>query len=246
MEFLLAVQFLTIMPVKITKQIDENKMARSMAFFSFVGILIGTMAAVFQFAFASYFSLQIASLVSIVFTIAITGNLHGDGLMDTADGLLSGKPREKALEIMRDSRVGAHGVMAGIIDILSKYVLLTQLPAGTQWAALILSVSIGRWAQVYGAARYSYARTEGGTASFTAFVGYREIVFNSITIIILALLIMKLRGIILLAAVLLGIYLMGRYIYHRLGGITGDTLGAMSEGAEVLTLVILFIIFKSC
>ncbi len=244
MEFLLAVQFLTIMPVKITGIIDDRRMAKSMAFFSFVGILIGSMAASLQVVLASYFSLQAASLFSIVFLVIITGNLHGDGLMDTADGRLSGRPKEKALEIMRDSRVGAHGVMAGIIDILSKYVVLTQLPAGTQWTALILSVSIGRWAQVYGAAKYPYARMEGGTASFTSYVGYREIVFNSLTIIILTTAIMKLRGFILLGLVLLGIYLMGKYIFRKLGGITGDTLGAMSEAAEVLTLIISFIIFK--
>lgn len=244
MEFLLAVQFLTIIPVKITGKIDDRKMARSMAFFSFVGMLIGSFAAALQVVSSSYFSLQAACLFSIVFLVAITGNLHGDGLMDTADGLLSGRPKEKTLEIMRDSRVGAHGVMAGIIDILGKYVLLTQLPAGTQWAALILSVSIGRWAQVYGAAKYPYARTEGGTASFTSFVGYREMILNSLTIIILTIAIMKIRGFILLGVVLLGIFLMGRYIYRKLGGITGDTLGAMSETAEVLTLIILFIIFK--
>lgn len=245
MEFLLAVQFLTKIPVTVRGSVDEKKLARSMAFFSLVGVLLGVCAAALHALISLAFAPPVSILAALAFLIIITGNLHGDGLMDTADGLYSGKPRERMLEIMRDSRVGSHGVMAGILVLLAKYVLLVQMPAAVQGLALIMAVALGRWSQVYGAAFYQYARSTGGTGNFTVHVGFREMFYNSLTVMLLTVFLLGLHGLILLIAVLAGTALLEWYIAGRIGGITGDTLGATSECIEVLTLVVLLAIFTN-
>lgn len=243
MGFLLAVQFLTKIPVTVRGSMDEKKLARSMAYFSLVGLLLGACAAGLHALVALVFAPPVSVLASLAFLVMITGNLHGDGLMDTADGLFSGKPRERMLEIMKDSRAGSHGVMAGALVLLTKFVLLGQMPVAGQGIALVLATMLGRWSQVYGAAFYEYARPAGGTGSFTVHVGYREIIYNSLTVIILTFFLLKLYGFILLAAVTAGTALLEWYIYKKIDGITGDTLGATSECIEVLTLVTLLVIF---
>jgi len=233
----LAIQFLTRIPVTIKGVVDEKKMARSMAWFSLAGLLLGAAAAVVH-ALASFaFPLPVSNILTLVFLVFITGNMHGDGLMDSADGLFSGKPRERVLEIMKDSRVGSHGVMAGILVILAKYVLLGQAEPGTHGIALILMVSLARWSQVYGAALYSYARLSGGVGIFTAHVGRRELLINLLTILAVTLFLLKLPGLILLGTVFAGTALLHWLISKKLAGITGDTLGAVSECIEVLCLL---------
>jgi len=128
-----------------------------------------------------FFAPPVCDLFSIIFLIVITGNMHLDGLMDAADGFFSGKPRSRILEIMKDSRVGAHGVIAGNLVVLLKFVLLTQIPREMIVPALIVMPVLGRWSQVYGAKVYSYARVGSGTGSFTEYVGWWEIIGATVT-----------------------------------------------------------------
>jgi len=212
-------------------------MARSMAFFSLVGLLIGAAAAGIHVLVSLVLAVPAADFLALAFLVFITGNMHADGLMDAADGLFSGRPRERMLEIMRDSRVGSHGVMAGILDILAKFILLGQIPAGRQGVVLILAVALGRWAQVYGAAQYPYARSTGGAGSFTVHVGYRELLINSLTVLVPAWFLFKLAGLAICGTVFVGTAMLDWYIAKKIGGMTGDTLGAASECAEVLTML---------
>lgn len=243
MEFLIALQFLTRVPVTIRKTVESVNIARAMAYFPLVGLLIGISAAVVHFLLSYVLAPQVCDLVAIAFMVIVTGNMHGDGLMDTADGIYSGRPRERILEIMRDSCVGSHGVMAGVLVLLAKFVLLGQLPPEVKQFALILTPAMGRWAQVYGATVYPYARTGGGTGGFTDHVGRREIFWASLTALAAAVLLFGLWGGILAGAVLVGTAAIGRYIAAKIGGMTGDTLGAMSEMTEVLSLFVVQFLF---
>lgn len=243
MEFLIAVQFLTRLPVTIRQTVETVNIARAMAYFPLIGLLIGIAAAVIHTLLSYVLAHQVCDLAAIALMVILTGNMHGDGLMDTADGIYSGRPRERILEIMRDSCVGSHGVMAGILVLLAKFVLLGQLSPEVKAFTLILIPAIGRWAQVYGAAVYPYARTGGGTGGFTDHVGKREIFWASLTVLAAAGLLFGLRGGILAGAVVLGSAAAGRYLAAKIGGMTGDTLGAMSEIAEVFALFVVHIIF---
>ncbi|MBI2852616.1 MAG: adenosylcobinamide-GDP ribazoletransferase [Chloroflexi bacterium] len=237
MGFLLALQFLTRVPITIPRIVDDRVMARSLSYFSLVGLLIGASAAGLHYLLSLGFSPTVANLGAIIFMIFVTGNLHGDGLMDTADGIFSGRPRAQMLEIMKDSRVGANGVTAGVLAVLLKVVLLGEMDRSSQMMALAVAPALGRWAQVYGAARYTYARSNGGTGAFTAHVGWRELIINSIVAAVLGLALLRMHGFILLGIILAGTVLFHEFIKSKLGGITGDTLGAANEWIEILALL---------
>ena len=237
MEFQTALQFLTKAPIAAARTVDDKVMARSMAYFSVVGLLLGVAAAGVYYVFALWFSSTVAIMGAIIFAIFVTGNLHGDGLMDTADGIFSGRPRERMLEIMKDSRVGSHGVMAGVLVVFLRFVLLGEMDSTSIMMALALAPVLGRWAQVYGAARYTYVRANGGIGSFTDHVGWRELALNSIVAAGLGLVLFKLSGLIVLGITLAATILFFEFIKSKLGGITGDTLGAANESIEVLTLL---------
>ena len=237
--FLLALQFLTRLPITISRIADDRVMARSMSYFALIGLLIGGAAAGLHYLLYQGFSPAMANLGAIIFIIFVTGNLHGDGLMDTADGIFSGRSRDRMLEIMRDSRVGSHGVMAGVLVVLLKFTLLGEMDRTSQMMALVLAPTLGRWAQVYGAAFYAYARNNSATASFTSHVGWRELAANSIVVLGLGLALLKTHGLILLGVVLIGTILFHGFIKSKLGGITGDTLGAANEFIELLTFLVI-------
>jgi len=222
--------------------VTEEKLARSMAWFPAIGLLLGLFTAAIYNGSSYFFASPVGDLFAVAFMVIITGNMHGDGLMDTADGLFSGKPREQILEIMKDSRAGAHGVMAGCLVLLSKFVLLNQIPPTAKVTALILMPVVGRWPQVYGAARYPYARANGGTGSFTRHVGPREITWASVTVIAAVILLLGIKGLVLAGIALAGTVLLGIFIAKKIGGVTGDTLGCMTEIIEVITLIGLLIL----
>jgi adenosylcobinamide-GDP ribazoletransferase len=236
--------------------VEEKNLARAMAYFPIVGVLLGLFTAAVYTLLSYTLAAPVCDLIAIAFLVIITGNLHGDALMDTADGLFSGRSREGILAIMKDSRVGSHGVMAGCIMLLAKLVLLGQIPQAAKGTALILMPALGRWAQVYGATVYTYARTGGGIGSFTDQVGIREIFWASVSILLTVILMLSLymsghisimpgviiKGLILVGTVLAGTAGVGWYISRKIGGMTGDTLGAISECIEVLALFILTMI----
>lgn len=244
MGFLLALQFLTRVPVRLAGPFGERDLARAMAWFPLVGLLLGAAAAGLHTALALALAPDICNLLALAFLVVITGNMHGDGLMDSADGLFSGRPREGMLEIMKDSRVGSHGVMAGLIVFLAKFVLLGQLAPAARIPALVLAPALGRWAQVYGASLYPYVRQGGGTGSFTTQVGRREIFWASLTVLGAGALLPGAAGWFLAGLVLPGTAALAWYVYKKIGGVTGDTLGAISECVEVLGLLALHLAFN--
>lgn len=245
LEFLLAIQFLTKVSINIGGLVTEKNLARAMAFFPLVGLLLGALAAILNFLLSSIVTPVTADLVAIAFLVIITGNLHGDGLMDTADGLFSGRPREGMLSIMKDSRVGSHGVIAGSLALLCKFVLLSQLPQMSKVWALLMVPALGRWAQVYAATVYPYARSGGGTGGFTQHVKARELIWGSLTVLVPLMLIFSWRGSLLAVGVLIGVTGVAHFIAGKIGGMTGDTLGALSECTEVLALFTLQIILRN-
>lgn len=236
MGFLLALQFLTRVPITIRRNIDVKDMARSMAYFPLVGAVLGVAAALLYSLLSMFLAPAVCDVLVLLFFVMVTGNMHLDGLMDTADGYLSGKPKERVLEIMKDSRVGSHGVVAGIFIVALKLALLSQLVYEAKIAALIIMPLVGRWAQVYGARYYTYARTSGGKSNFTDFVGRREIIIASIIALLVVMPILQINGLYLLITAFSGTFLLAWCISSKIGGMTGDTLGALTELVEILVL----------
>jgi adenosylcobinamide-GDP ribazoletransferase len=159
------------------------------------------------------------------------------------DGLGCGGPREKILEVMRDSRIGAFGVISLILLIGAKYLALDQIPSGSIPYTLILMAVMGRNAIVLVCYRSPYARSEGGLAKpFTENLQGREMILSSATAFGIALLVMGMKGVAVFLAI--GLFSLGyrTFFIKKLNGITGDILGAANELAELLCLLLLVIL----
>lgn len=244
--FVVALQFLTRLPLgKVAQhQLGSQDLARSLAAFPLVGVLLGAFLALVRAALAGLgFSDLAAGVVVALAWVAATGNLHLDGLMDTADALGAGSHREKALQIMRDSRLGAHGVIAGAGALLLRSALLADLSPSVTAVALPVAAALGRWALVYGAVRFSYARPGGGLArAFMDGAGPRELVWASLWAAAVSLMLGSWAvrvGVSPVLPVAVGVLLalgLAHAMAKRWGGLTGDMLGALCEGTEMAVL----------
>jgi len=241
--FLQALSFLTILPGENISFWEEKKLARSMAFFPLVGLIIGFILALGYYLFSFFFSRALVLWLTIGLLALLTRGLHLDGFADTMDGLGSGGPKEKILEVMRDSRIGAFGVIGLIMLIGAKYLALDQIPNSSIPYTLILMTVMGRNAMVLVCYRSPYARSEGGLAKpFTENLGGCEITFSLATAFSISLLVMGMKGGVVFLGI--GIFSLGyRYVFiKKLLGVTGDILGTANELAELLCLLLLVIL----
>jgi adenosylcobinamide-GDP ribazoletransferase len=167
-----------------------------------------------------------------LFLIAVTGGLHMDGLADTADGFFSARKRERMLEIMRDSRIGAMGVLAILFTVGLKVAALSSLASPERMAILILMPLAGRSAIVLMITILSYARCGGGLASI--FLVWRTRWAPGVAMIILFGASLGLgQSLCPAIAAMIAAGLIIGYCFKKIGGFTGDTLGAVSELTEV-------------
>ena len=165
--FLIALQFLTRIRVARNLEIEEEELGGSAVFFPLVGFIIGLILATLAFGGSTLFSsLTVAVLITAGEGI-LTGGLHLDGYMDACDGIFSGRPRERMLEIMKDSRVGSMGVIGLFILLALKITLLSELPVEVLIPSVAVMPLLGRWAMVLAIWRFPYARAEGLGAYFS-------------------------------------------------------------------------------
>ena len=162
---LVAIQFLTIIPLPARFQPDTGDLARSVAFFPVVGLLMGLIIASADVALRFLFPNAVASALLVLLLIACSGALHLDGLADTADAFFSSRPKERMLEIMHDSRSGPMGIIAVAGVTALKMVSTASLPESSRWSLVLLMPTAGRCALTMVMGISSYARSEGGLGS---------------------------------------------------------------------------------
>jgi len=246
-KFLCAIQFLTIIKLKSIKW-DEEFMAKSVAYFPAVGILIGCILAITYFILSPVFSNTITAVVLIVIEIIFIRGLHLDGFIDTVDGLFGGMNKEERLRIMKDTHPGSFGIIAVVLLILLKFALIFEILNLNDKVSiaeiLILMPALGRYAMLIPMAIFPYARNNG-TAHWTKFVKFREILTASLFMISSVILIsvflnLKIFLLILLIALMIGLLIfslmLSKYIASKIGGMTGDTYGALTEISEIFVL----------
>lgn len=237
---LAAFQFLTVLPVKIF--LDERDFERSPKWFPLVGLTVGALAALGDGALAFLkFPVGLRSLLTIAFLAALSGGLHLDGLADSADGFLSARPRERVLEIMRDSRIGTMGVLALVFVLAVKLFTLAELSDSLRWKGLLFAPLAGRSIQLISMGLIPYARPEGGLASlFLRGNTTRRALWAGACLSLAGVVLFGfLRGAALAVFLVAATGLMSFRSYRRIGGFTGDTLGAASEIAEALVFAAL-------
>ena len=160
--FLVAVQFLTSIPLKIRDHISDRDLSGSMAYFPAVGLLVGAALALSYNILILVFPHMVACAFLMILNVAISGGLHIDGFIDTFDAIASGADRKRMLEIMREGGPGAIWMAAVILLFIAKYSLLVSLPKGVLKASLIAMAVLSRMSFVVSSALYPYARdTEG-------------------------------------------------------------------------------------
>ena len=234
-----ALRFLTILPVPWYASHDSEYYQESVKYFPVVGMLIG----VGGYCIANLLSIliphQITCCLMILYLSAISGFLHLDGLSDTADGLLSYRPRDKKLSIMRDSRSGAMGVIVLVFLLLLKFAALTAIPNSCLPMVLLFMPVAGRCSIVLTMGFLPYARSEGGLGQL--FYLNKKYYLHLAPVAILLLLGVfweyELTLIAILALVFSAIPF-GIWCKKALGGATGDTLGAVCELTETLVAIL--------
>lgn len=244
-DFFTALQFLTRIKIYNQTQWDEGTFARSVAYFPAVGLVIAAvLVAVYKLlVFLNCSSLLIAVLL-IITEIIVTGGLLCDGFMDTADGVFSGRERERILEIMKDSCVGSNAVLAFVSLVLLKLAVYLELNSEQLTLALYAMPIITRTLMVYNIRCYSYARKSGIGGMFAS--ADKKIVLISSTLLGLALL-APTQSLSLFIALVLTIaynFWAANYLKRILHGLTGDTYGALAESGNVFFLLSLSIVLN--
>ena len=244
MTFLVAWQLLTAIPLG-RRGVDIQHPGRSMAWFPVVGLIIGAVLAGLDFVLGLVLPDLPAAALLLAAWVAISGGLHLDGFIDCCDGLLVAKSPEQRLEIMKDSRVGAFGVVGAICLLLVKFSALVALPPEDRLGWLLLVPALSRWVMVWAAWRYPTARPDGFAVWFRQGLGPPHLAAAGITALAAALLISWLAGLVSFAAVWLFAMLFALWVQRRIPGLTGDAYGALNELAEVVGLLVAIVVTGS-
>ena len=229
-----ALQFLTVCPLVSRVSCDERDIGRSTPWFPLVGLLIGVVVAVLDFFLRAVFPLPVASVIDVIALLAASGGLHADGLADTADGFFSSRPRAQILEIMRDSRIGAMGVVALICVFALKVSALSAVPPWMRASTLILMPFVGRGTMQIQLEMNDYARTGGLCSLFVQNLRRSDVIMTLGVLVAVGILDAGTFGLCAVLASAAGIAIFSLWCRKMIGGFTGDTLGAGCELAEVI------------
>ncbi|OTA14904.1 cobalamin synthase [Xenorhabdus vietnamensis] len=242
--FWATLQFMTRLPIpeKWAEGIDFRHYWRGVPYFPLVGLIIGCLAGLLSLAVSQSGGGMYIGAIGYVLALAfLTGGLHLDGLADSCDGLFSARQREKMLEIMLDSRLGTYGGVGLIFCIVTKILAVVELsyhPPFYLFALLVCAPIVGRTAVVLLMYKQPYARESEGMGS--SYIGKITPSATALTLLGGAALVMVLgnwKALLAMMVSLLVIYGLALYFNYRLGGQTGDTLGASIEVGEVTFLL---------
>ena len=231
-----ALMFFTRLPVPSSAQYDPEDLQRAAAWFPLVGWLVGAVAAAVWWASAQVWTPALASGLSLASTLLLTGAFHEDGFADVCDGFGGGYTKERVLEIMRDSRVGAFGAMGVVVMLGLKWQAVSALPVAGITGAMVIFAghTVSRAAAVSLMAVLPYVREEAGKAKplATQLSGGRWVVALVCGLAPLALL--PLWSGCAVAGVFAVWLVLAAWFRRRLGGYTGDCLGAAQQVTEVV------------
>ena len=239
MGFFTALRFLTIIPLPSRWGAGAEEAGRSLRYFPLVGLLLGLILIGLDRLFGLALPLLLTDALLIIALVILTGALHLDGFIDTCDGaVLRSSPRER-LEVMADSRAGSFGVVGACCLLLLQYVALITVPENLRMTALLLMPVLSRWAMVYAVFAFPYAREIGMGRAFKQQANWQGLTIATVICLLVAVAVTGIKGMALMAALWLIILGVASYLRSRLGGLTGDSYGAVNELAEVLVLILL-------
>lgn len=203
-----------------------------------VGLLVGCIQVLLIKILQPFLPHQLLCCVLILSLAAISGFLHLDGLADTADGFFSSRPREQILQIMKDSRNGAMGIIGILFILLFKYAALTSIPPGSMVQIALLMPLAGRGGIILTMYLLPYAREEGGLGQLFYVSKGWVVPFYSLCFLVPALIFAQMKVLLLCCGTVVAASLFfAHWCKKKIGGATGDTLGAICEISETAAAV---------
>ncbi len=237
--FCTALRFLTVIPVSWQVARDGEFFQESIYYFPLIGFLIGCGGMLLNAVAGQLLPPLVVAFLVLFYLSAISGFLHLDGVADSADGLLSARPREQSLKIMKDSRTGAMGVVMLVCVMLGKFAALSSLSFPLMTTAILIMPIAGRCAILLTMASRRYARPEGGIGGL--FYSNRSRTAAGIGLVFLVAMSLLAADLRVTAIVCLMVFLtvfgFSSFCEKRLGGVTGDTLGATCEITELAVAI---------
>jgi adenosylcobinamide-GDP ribazoletransferase len=224
--FLVATQFLTRLPVTPREEFSADRLAASTVFFPLVGLLVGAGGVLLHLILSPSLNESVVVVVILVYLVIVTGGLHEDALADAADGFGGGWEREQVLEIMHDSRIGSFGAIAIVLALLGRFVFLTNLPAEKFVAYLLAGQVLSRWTTLPLAYFLPPARADGQASPIAQRISASSLVIGTILSAGVIGIFLRLGTVWLLMVAVGVVVLTGAYYRKRIGGVTGDCLGA--------------------
>ncbi|MCK9175560.1 MAG: adenosylcobinamide-GDP ribazoletransferase [Desulforhopalus sp.] len=243
-DFCAALRFLTIFPLSWRQEDDFSHLQRSIVWFPSVGAMIGGVGALLAWIMTLFASPAVTAIVLLCYLAFVSNCMHLDGIADSADGLLSARSRERSLEIMKDSRIGAMGAAVLILFLLAKFAALLSISAAELPATLFFMPFAGRCAMLFSLGTMQYARAEGGIGGLFYNSNVKKYAIIAVLFLVGTLcLIYGYRGLIVFVGILPGFMLLRRKSILVLGGATGDIIGAQCELAELMTALTVSFLF---
>lgn len=241
--YLIALQFLTIIPLPFSVRCEERDLGRALSFFPLAGLTLGALLAGADYLLSLAFPRGVTDLLLVALLAAVTGVLHLDGLADVCDGLAARGGRERFLAVMKDSHTGAAGAVGLILALLLKYQALLHVPLELKRAALFCFPLLARFALVQLTVGSRPARGDGLGSAFVAGAGWVQMLVATVITLLCALLFLGIKGLWLFVACYLLTWLLKAWFHRRLGGVTGDIMGFAAELNEILSLLMLVAIY---
>ena len=227
--------FLTILPVGGGRQAS---MGAARAWFPLAGLALGGALAGLDWVMDTAVPPLAVSAILLAALLVLTRGLHVDGFMDACDGLFGGHTREDRLRIMRDSHVGSFAVAGGAALLLLKWSLLVSVPLEVRWELLLLFPCLSRLGMLATMAAFPYARAEGMGAAFLDGRGRWQVAVGLATAGVAAWLLLGGGGLALVGGAVVVALALGWWMSRMLGGMTGDTYGAVNEAGEAAALLL--------
>lgn len=238
----LAIGFLTVLPVAPA---GEARMGPARAWFPLVGLGLGSVLLGLDVAAREALPELVVGAILVALLLVLTRAIHTEGFLDCCDGLFGGCTREDRLRILRDSHVGAFAVVGGAALLLLKWSALTGIPDDARTGLLLVFPCLSRFGMLAAMAAFPYVREQGLGTAFQEGRGWWQVALGAATAAVAAVLFLGGGGAILFGiavAVALGL---GRWMSGMLGGMTGDTYGAVNEVGEVAVLLLGIALFSA-
>ena len=219
-------------------------MGPARAYFPLVGLALGGILAGLDLAAREALPPMVVGALLVVALLVLTRAIHTEGFLDACDGLFGGYSPARRLEILRDTHIGAFAVVGGAGLILLKWTLLTSIADDVRVGLLVVFPCLSRFGMVSAMAGFRYVREQGVGTSFQVGRKRWQVVFGFATAATASGLLLGAGGLVLLGAAIGVSLAVGWWVTRLLGGMTGDTYGAVNEVAEVAVLLLGLILFR--